>query len=108
MKVDARRQHRTDGTGYGGSVTVAARTPVDRAAVDARRAANALERAPEVLSPELLAAAIVHDDDVQLLPFARAMHMRRVHGEALARRTSREHAQEHREFGRAGNHLLHS
>src|SRR5260221_10009009 len=77
-----------------------------RARVHARAATDALERPPEVRSPELRGPAVIHQHDVKVLPAYRAVHVRGVDRRALSRTASREQSKEDRQLCRTGHELL--
>ncbi len=94
------------GPGIGVRVAVPAAAPEHRAGVHARAAADAVERAPELLVGEQAAAPVVHDDDVQLAAAHRAEEVGRVGRDRLAGGAAREEPQEHRQVGEARDDLL--
>src|SRR3989449_4913531 len=102
--VQHRRQQYPDGARVGVAVGVAADLAVDGADVEARAAAQTVERLAE-WPGELIDPAVVEEDQMEFLrplelPRApRALDERRVDGELLAGRALREDRQEHPEGG---------
>src|SRR5207253_5636598 len=100
--VEHRGQEDADRTRIRVAVRVAADLPVDGAHVEARAAAQAVERLPE-RAGDLRDAAVVEQDQVELVGSfqlagpSRSLHERRVDGELLAGRTLGENGQEYGE-----------
>ena len=104
-----RCQDRADRPRVDRAVRVPARARVDRADVEARAAADAVQSLPAHLVGEHARAAVVEQHDVQLLrPVAvgDAGPERRVRVHALAGRGARQQLQEHLEVGEARQQLL--
>src|SRR6516162_5175622 len=76
--VEGRIDDQTDGARIGGTVAEAAAAAVDRAGIHAGAAADAFKRGPELLHPQTLGPAVVHQHDMHLPAFPRPPEMRRI------------------------------
>src|SRR5664279_4337132 len=95
QRVEPRRQDGADATHVNLAENVPADQPVDRADIQARPAADTLERLPEPVVLGHLGPVVIHQDDVQILE--RAVRVRRrtrdhrdVTREQLSRRAARQ------------------
>src|SRR5438552_3389961 len=108
LRVDVRGQDRADGPRDGHAIAVASAAAIDRAGVQAGRAADALERVAVLLAREDPAAPVIDDHDVHRGARAGAVEVRGVRGDRLPRGAAREQPEEDRQLPRRGNQLLHA
>ena len=107
--VEERVEDRADRAGVDRAVGVAADPLVDRAHVEARRAADAAQRLPADVVGERAGAAVVEQDDVHLLRAVAGRHARPGRGvgvHPLPRRRARQQPQHRVEVGPGGDDLL--
>src|SRR5438874_1545017 len=108
LRVDVRGEDRADGARDGHAIAVASAAAVDRAGVQAGRAADALGRVAVLPAREDPAAPVIDEHDVHRGAWAGAVEVRGVRGDRLPRGAAREQPEEDRQLPRRGNQLLHA
>ena len=108
-----RRDQRADGAAINPPVSVPANLAIDRAGVQARPAANAVQHLAHLGVGQRLGAAIVHHHHVHFLRTifagtARSGQERGVSGELLTRPGAAEQSQKNSQVGEPGNKLFDS
>src|SRR4051794_28458305 len=83
-RLERRVKNRADRSAYGDSVAVATTATIDRAGVEARTAADAIERAAKVGAAEQFATTIVDEHNVQLAARLGPVEVRRIRRDGLA------------------------
>src|SRR4051812_5788719 len=99
--LERRVKDRADRPPHGDPVAVATAAAINGTCVEARTAADAIERASEISAAEQLASAIVDKNNVQLAPRLGAMEMRRVRCDGLTGCRTGKQPQEDAEVGQS-------